>query len=153
MKYFGQLEATCPKSAHNVLGLGGLKIFMTFEEEIKISRQRCCSQACDVCHSTASAMPATCFWDGDGMEGLILELNNWVEDWKHLWWVWNWGWVLNVFHHLFKPPSPCLVLYVIHICPCSCVTMGTWIPGCEYGDQRTLSVAFQWFLPVYWCIP
>lgn len=56
MKYFGQLEATCPKSAHNVLGLRGLKIFMTFEEEIKISRQGCCSQACDVsfhsiCHA------------------------------------------------------------------------------------------------------
>jgi hypothetical protein len=61
MKYFGQLEATCPKSAHNVLGLKGLKIFMTFEEEIKISRQRCCSQACDVCHPTASAMSAACF--------------------------------------------------------------------------------------------
>lgn len=38
MKYFGQLDAAWPKSAHNVLGLRGLKIFMTFEEEIKISR-------------------------------------------------------------------------------------------------------------------
>lgn len=39
-----QLEAACTKSAHNKLVLRGLKIFMTFENEIKISRQKCCSQ-------------------------------------------------------------------------------------------------------------
>lgn len=78
MKYFGQLEATCPKSARNVLGLRGLKIFMTFEEEIKISRQRCCSQACDVsfrsvCH--ACHMRLGRLWGGR-LCLLTLELNN-----------------------------------------------------------------------------
>lgn len=76
MKSFGQLEATCPKSAHNVLGLRGLKIFMTYEEEIKISRQRCCSQACDVSfHSHACHMLLGQRWGGR-LCHLILELNN-----------------------------------------------------------------------------
>lgn len=39
-----QLEATYIKSAHNMCVLKGLKIFMTFEKEIKISRQKHRSQ-------------------------------------------------------------------------------------------------------------